>query len=305
MTLERLAPRTTHRRRLTHPATLAASLLLAVSTTSGAAMSRPAWQGAGAGIPECERENEWTVSAGAIATERSDSATLALRLNLPAFRLDVLTGAVVTRSYPVAVGERRYRTPIGSFEIVRLVWNPWWYPPDAEWAKDEKITPPGPNNPMGKVKLLLRGTYYLHGTPVPASIGSAASHGCIRMHNEDAIALARLVQSVSGATISPASTDSLVARTRPTRVVDLPRPVPLEIVYVLAEVGDSAVVVHPDIYRRASSMECEILTALARAGHDTSVVDRQALRSIARRRRVAADTVALGYLFSAANSDSR
>jgi hypothetical protein len=67
--------------------------------------------------------------------KRSQHEELALRLNLPAFRLDVLSDGRVVRSYPVAVGATRYATPRGGFEITRVVWNPWWYPPKSAWRR--------------------------------------------------------------------------------------------------------------------------------------------------------------------------
>jgi hypothetical protein len=78
---------------------------------------------------------------------RPDSAAgpLSVTLNIPAFRLDVLRNGRVTLSYTVAVGMRRYATPTGDFLISSLVWNPWWYPPDAPWAARDSVTPPGPS----------------------------------------------------------------------------------------------------------------------------------------------------------------
>ena len=213
--------------------------------------------------------------------EGSPDEQLALRLNLPAFRLDVLLDGRVVRSYPVAVGATRYATPRGGFEITRVVWNPWWYPPKSAWARKEKITPPGPKNPMGKVKLQMRGPYFLHGTPWPLSIGSAASHGCIRMLNEDAIALARLVQSAGGAAIDSATTDSLAGPLYDTRELDLRRPVPFIIVYDLAEVRADTLYVYPDVYRVGhGAPRAHVLAALARAEYVTAAVDQAILRRV-------------------------
>ena len=106
---------------------------------------------------------------------------------MPAFRLDVLADTQVIRSFAIAVGMRRYPTPIGDFAISDVQWNPWWNPPASPWAEKDTITPPGPGNPMGKVKLPLGSLLFVHGTPLTASIGKAASHACIRMRNADAI----------------------------------------------------------------------------------------------------------------------
>jgi lipoprotein-anchoring transpeptidase ErfK/SrfK len=49
---------------------------------------------------------------------------------------------------------------------------------------------PGPRNPLGPRAIYLGwGEYRIHGTNAPQTIGSAASSGCFRMHNTDAIDL--------------------------------------------------------------------------------------------------------------------
>ena len=52
---------------------------------------------------------------------------------------------------------------------------------------------------MQGVKIYFRAPYYyIHGTNNPGSIGEAASHGCIRMTEEDAVALARRIERAGG-----------------------------------------------------------------------------------------------------------
>jgi murein L,D-transpeptidase YcbB/YkuD len=220
------------------------------------------------------------------AQTKSDSTAgeLSIELNIPAFRLDVLRGGERLHTYVVAVGLPRYQTPVGDFSITQITWNPWWYPPKSYWARHEKITRPGPQNPMGKVKLLVAASVYLHASPFTSSIGSAASHGCVRMRPNDAVELARRLQSTSGAWIRAASVDSLVASWSETRVVDLPVAAAVRFVYELAEVRGDSLLLHPDVYRRGDA-EAEALRALADASHDTTRVDRGALRLLVRRAR--------------------
>jgi lipoprotein-anchoring transpeptidase ErfK/SrfK len=85
-------------------------------------------------------------------------------------------------SFPVAVGMAAYPTPLGSYSIRAKTRNPWWYPPDAPWAEGAQPVPPGPGNPLGTRWMGLGGGVGIHGTYNSGSIGSAASHGCIRMH---------------------------------------------------------------------------------------------------------------------------
>lgn len=91
------------------------------------------------------------------------------------------------RTFPVATGQSAYPTPLGSFEIVVMERNPWWYPPDSPWAAGEDPIPPGPGNPLGTRWMGLSAENVgIHGTPDAASIGYSASHGCIRMRIPDA-----------------------------------------------------------------------------------------------------------------------
>ena len=86
-------------------------------------------------------------------------------VNVPAFRVDVYVGDSVVQSMPIAVGMRSFRTPRGEFSITSVECNPWWIPPDRAWARKEKPTPPGPSNPMGRVKINFQPLYFLHSTP--------------------------------------------------------------------------------------------------------------------------------------------
>jgi len=91
------------------------------------------------------------------------------------------------RTFQVATGQSAYPTPLGSFEIVVMERDPWWYPPDSAWAKGEKPVPPGPGNPLGTRWMGISAPNVgIHGTPDAASIGYSASHGCIRMRIPDA-----------------------------------------------------------------------------------------------------------------------
>jgi lipoprotein-anchoring transpeptidase ErfK/SrfK len=91
-------------------------------------------------------------------------------------------GMRVVRKFGVATGQASFPTPLGSFEIVRMQKNPWWLPPDSDWAEGAEPIPPGPGNPLGTRWMgLSTPAVGIHGTPDAASIGYSASHGCIRM----------------------------------------------------------------------------------------------------------------------------
>lgn len=105
-------------------------------------------------------------------------------------QLSLYNGPSLVRTFGVATGQSKYPTPLGTFEIVSMQRNPWWLPPDSDWAKDAKPIPPGPGNPLGTRWMGLTAPGVgIHGTPDAASIGYSASHGCIRMKIPDAESL--------------------------------------------------------------------------------------------------------------------
>ncbi|HEU0298704.1 MAG TPA: L,D-transpeptidase [Longimicrobium sp.] len=227
----------------------------------------------------------------------AEQTGLALVLNLPAFRLDLREGGDVVRSYTVAVGSRRYRTPLGRFAVSRVELNPWWYPPSSAWARRDTVTPPGPRNPMGRAKLNFHELYFLHGTPQEQSLGSAASHGCVRMANADALDLARRVLAAGRPEVAAEEIEAAAQNHRRTRRYALQRSVPLEIVYRTAEVRDGALELHPDVYRRErTTLRSRALQALREAGIDEEWVDAEQLGKAVRAARSEQVRVALDAL---------
>jgi lipoprotein-anchoring transpeptidase ErfK/SrfK len=144
--------------------------------------------------------------------------------------LVVRIGATDVRRYSVAVGSKKHPTPMGRFAVRHIVWNPDWNPPDAPWARGKKALPAGhPDNPMKMVKIFFNEPdYYIHGTDDEESIGEAASHGCIRMTESDAAALARYLQEHAGASRADSWYDAVMQRGRPASVM-LPVAVPVAI----------------------------------------------------------------------------
>ena len=102
--------------------------------------------------------------------------------------------------YPATIGSKEKPAPDGTYKVRAVAENPtYYYDPDdlsfkgVETKEDFKIAP-GPNNPVGTVWIdLTKETYGIHGTPDPENIGKTSSHGCIRLTNWDAEALARMV----------------------------------------------------------------------------------------------------------------
>jgi hypothetical protein len=100
----------------------------------------------------------------------------------------------VVRRYRVAVGAAGYATPAGMHRIVSKQVNPTWYVPNRAWAGSlagQRIPPGDPRNPLKARFLAIGGGVGIHGTADLASIGQAASHGCIRMTVPDVVRLYR------------------------------------------------------------------------------------------------------------------
>ena len=137
-------------------------------------------------------------------------------------------GAVKT--YSVSVGTAQKPTPSGSFQIRKLVWNPSWHPPNEKWARGKQPKSPGdPDNPMQRVKIFFKEPdYYIHGTPATESMGSAASHGCIRMTPDEVTDLAKLVMEHGGKPM-PEPWYRRIFRRRSTHVVLLSNPVEMRV----------------------------------------------------------------------------
>jgi murein L,D-transpeptidase YcbB/YkuD len=215
-------------------------------------------------------------------------------VNIPAFRLDVYVKDSLIRTMRIAPGMFSYRTPRASFAITSVQWNPWWIPPNSPWAAKEKPTPPGSGNPMGRVKLNFQPLYFLHGTPLVHSIGTAASHGCIRMKNDDAIELARLTLRFGMRALTPHDIDALAADTASTRTIQLEDPVPIEIRYDLVEVRNGRLSVYRDVYGLASkSLRAEVYAALVASGLDTMTIDSNRVRALVRRVQPAGNSIDL------------
>lgn len=126
---------------------------------------------------------------------------LRLEVNLAERELYVYRDDERIATHPVAVGSEEWPTPTGEWTIGQVIWNPRWIPPtDESWAEDEEVVEPGdPENPLGRAQLVYRAPNSVHGTTEAGSLGRAVSHGSIRVSNEVALELARLVVEAGGA----------------------------------------------------------------------------------------------------------
>ncbi len=115
----------------------------------------------------------------------------AIFINLSENMLYLYNYEKIIQSYPVATGQGGFPTPVGDWKIMEKRENPTWYNPHMAWSAGmpESIGP-GPGNPLGTRALNLDANgIRIHGTYSDGSIGSYASHGCIRMHISDSVDL--------------------------------------------------------------------------------------------------------------------
>lgn len=101
------------------------------------------------------------------------------------------------RFFPIAIGQPgRFATPTGSFTIVEKVENPDWVAPEWAGLGEDNVVKAGPDNPLGDRWIGLSSSGLgMHATNNPASIGSASSHGCMRMYPEVARVVFDLVKT--------------------------------------------------------------------------------------------------------------
>jgi lipoprotein-anchoring transpeptidase ErfK/SrfK len=123
-------------------------------------------------------------------------------LRLGERRVYVYGGETVLGSYPVAIGAPDTPTPVGEYQIFQMIVDPVWKSP---WTGE--VHPPGPNSALGLRWIgfltLDNGIIGFHGTPTVSSIGQAASNGCVRLRNEDVVALFDHVQMGMTVVVTP------------------------------------------------------------------------------------------------------
>ena len=109
-------------------------------------------------------------------------------LSISQRQVSLFHGETLIDSYPVAVGATETPTPQGEFTVSQMVIEPLWQSP---WTG--VLHEPGPDSALGLrwigFTTTSAGSFGFHGTPTVSSIGHAVSNGCVRMYNEDIVAL--------------------------------------------------------------------------------------------------------------------
>ncbi len=132
------------------------------------------------------------VKAKVTRASLADHYPVALVLDRSTFHLNLYRRLHLEKSYTVAIGAQGFDTPAGLYHIQNKAVDPAWSVPKAAWAGSlgGTVVPGGsPDNPLKARWLGIFNGAGIHGTDEVASLGHAASHGCVRMGISDVIDL--------------------------------------------------------------------------------------------------------------------
>ena len=109
----------------------------------------------------------------------------AIIVSISRCKIYLFKGAKLVKKYSCAPGRPAFPTPTGDFKVDSKLANASWYNPHSAWSAGmPEVIGPGPSNPMGvrKIGINYPGVF-MHGVPSGEfdSIGTQASHGCMRM----------------------------------------------------------------------------------------------------------------------------
>ncbi len=135
-----------------------------------------------------------TVEVAAKLTEDKvfDANPVAVTVSRSETKVRLFKRGKFVKSYRVAVGSSEYPTPTGQFVVQTMQKNPSWNVPNSAWAGSlagQTIPGGAPGNPLVARWIGFNGSVGFHGTADGGSLGSAASHGCVRMDPSDVIDL--------------------------------------------------------------------------------------------------------------------
>jgi L,D-transpeptidase ErfK/SrfK len=118
-----------------------------------------------------------------------DGPRRGLVVNIPEMQLYDFSRAGAPEVFAVAIGDEMDPSLVGEFRVGVKRERPAWHVPKAILAEKPDlppVVPPGPDNPLGEHWMTIGTTSYgIHGTNNRWSIGREATHGCLRLYNED------------------------------------------------------------------------------------------------------------------------
>jgi lipoprotein-anchoring transpeptidase ErfK/SrfK len=165
---------------------------------SGWSLDQPAGRSMVASALAAGHATSVTMPAEVMLPRVTDSqAGATITIDKSSNQLTLYNGLEVVKRYPVATAKSGFTTPSGTWKVVDKIVNPSWTNPAPNgWgAGMPLVIPPGPGNPLGTRALRLNSPGILiHGTFEAGSVGTYASHGCIRMSIADSVDLFQRVQ---------------------------------------------------------------------------------------------------------------
>src|SRR5690349_583765 len=185
-----------------------------------------------------------------------------IEVQIPQRRLLLAKGSHHIKTFPIAVGQPEFPTPVGKRMINQVIWNPWWVPPKSDWVEDPTPIPPRhKDNPLGEIKMPIGNAYLIHGTKAVASIGQWASHGCIRMLFKDLFGLVQLLLTEYSHVSAIDEMEKANADTNKEFATPLNQNIPVVLTYNTVKVKDGYVSIYPDFYNVHSDNEAYIKEA--------------------------------------------
>jgi hypothetical protein len=124
--------------------------------------------------------------------ELASQYPVVITVNRPSFELRLWKNLQLVKTYKIAVGQVGLETPAGLYHVQNKAVNPAWHVPNSAWAGDlaGTVVPGGTaENPLKARWLGIFDGAGIHGTDATYSLGTAASHGCIRMAIPDVVEL--------------------------------------------------------------------------------------------------------------------
>lgn len=121
-------------------------------------------------------------------TLRIPKGEVRIVVRMSQFKMLLFYEGIAFAQFPVAVGAEANATPAGVYTVGDKTAKPTWFPPESSGVKGP-VGPDDPKNPLGSHWIALQHRLHtglgIHGTNDPATIGTKASLGCVRMRNED------------------------------------------------------------------------------------------------------------------------
>lgn len=192
-------------------------------------------------------------------------------VNIPAYRMDVFHDGSMVKSYKIGIGYPQFPLPTGLRKAQQIIFNPTWTPPDEPWVasmKDvtvgQKVEAGSKLNPLGPIKVPIGLPNLIHGGKSPAKLGTFASHGCVGLTTPQVKDFAKVLAQTAASDISDKTMAAYLRDSTKTKVVKLPKTIPVELRYETIVLEDGKLHIYKDVYDQDANTE-ENLRAVLQA----------------------------------------